>query len=656
MRRMSTPLALAGVSLACLLILSACSSAPILRYVTVSPTSATIDAGTQQQFTATAYYSDGTYKDATSLVTWSSSNMAVATIANGGLATGVGPGSTTITATAAGTPGATATLNVLQLQSIAISTPNTNIAAGATAQFTATGTFNNGSGTPVTQDITNQVTWNSSNQAAATIDSTGLATGVAAGQTSITASLLGVNSNSVTLTVGAAVPVSLVITPATQTIAVGNAFTFSVQEQYSDSTLHPPAGTVTWSSSSTASAGIVPAPAGSANAIAAGFAPSGASGVTITATEGSLTAGTATLTVVAGTAKYAYVANNGGGTPGADNIEWYAVDVTSSTPLTSPNTVTANAPAQVLLHPSNLYLYTVDAATNVYLFTVNGTTGALTNTGFGPAAAGQGNSNYALTDPYGRFLYVVDAGCTTCAHPLGTIYGFTISPTDGTLAAISAVSAYTTNVNAPESAVIDQTGTYLYVGNLSGNNVSAYSIDQTTGALTALSPTATFATGTGPQWLGLDPSGTHLYVANSTANTVSVFPFAAGGALGTATTESSFTPAPTTLTNLVVDPSGTHIYVLDSGTATNGQVYGFNLNADGTFGSAISGTPIATGNFPFFNIAVDPPGALLATPNNLDGPPGTVSLFKIGAGGALTADTAATAGNAPTFVIFYNSP
>lgn len=86
------------------------------------------------------------------------------------------------------------------LKSIAL-TPSTvsgNLTVGGKIQFGATGTFANG----VTANITSQVNWASSNQGAATINSAGLATGVAAGTTSIVASKDGVTSPVVTVTVG----------------------------------------------------------------------------------------------------------------------------------------------------------------------------------------------------------------------------------------------------------------------------------------------------------------------------------------------------------------------------------------------------------------------------------------------------------------------
>jgi len=67
-------------------------------------------------------------------------------------------------------------------------TPSTATAdAGTTVQLMATGVYANGRHPETTEDITNQVTWSSSEVAVATIDSAGLATAVESGTTNIIA-------------------------------------------------------------------------------------------------------------------------------------------------------------------------------------------------------------------------------------------------------------------------------------------------------------------------------------------------------------------------------------------------------------------------------------------------------------------------------------
>ena len=112
----------------------------MLQYVTVTPSTGTTSVGGTFQFTAHAYYSNGSVQDGGSLVTWASSNTSVATIVTGGLATGVGGGTTSITATAAGIPGASATLTVNAAVSVSVSPQKTATGTGQTVSLTANAT------------------------------------------------------------------------------------------------------------------------------------------------------------------------------------------------------------------------------------------------------------------------------------------------------------------------------------------------------------------------------------------------------------------------------------------------------------------------------------------------------------------------------------
>ena len=87
---------------------------PVLASIIVSPTSSTTRVNSSVQFAATGTYTDGTVSNVTNSVSWSSSNTSVASVNGSGLATGVGPGTATITATN-GTIRGTASLAVNQL-------------------------------------------------------------------------------------------------------------------------------------------------------------------------------------------------------------------------------------------------------------------------------------------------------------------------------------------------------------------------------------------------------------------------------------------------------------------------------------------------------------------------------------------------------------
>ena len=80
-------------------------TAPVtLASIVVTPATPSIMAGTTQQFVATGVYSDGS-RAVIATPTWSSGNVAVATINATGLAAGVLPGTSIITATSGGRSG-----------------------------------------------------------------------------------------------------------------------------------------------------------------------------------------------------------------------------------------------------------------------------------------------------------------------------------------------------------------------------------------------------------------------------------------------------------------------------------------------------------------------------------------------------------------------
>jgi subtilisin family serine protease len=174
---------------------------PALESILVTPVSASIQVGQTQQYTATAIYSNGSEKDVTGQAAWFSSNSSVATI-NSGLALGVSPGNTDITAVYSDLSSNVATLTVTEptpvtLESITVTPATAQIIVGGKQQYTATGTYSD----DTTEDITAEVLWASSASSIATIDSFGLATGIAEGTAAITAELSGVISDGVTLAV-----------------------------------------------------------------------------------------------------------------------------------------------------------------------------------------------------------------------------------------------------------------------------------------------------------------------------------------------------------------------------------------------------------------------------------------------------------------------
>lgn len=161
--------------------------------VSTAATSPLIVGGTVQ-FTAAAIYSDGSAKDVSSIVAWTSSSPSIATVSSAGLATAVSAGTDTITASLSGVTGtAGLTVNAEKaLTAIAVRPQGLTVFLGSTQQFEAIGSYNDGS----TGDVTGSVNWSSSAPSSASISSTGLASALAAGPATITASSAGISGSS----------------------------------------------------------------------------------------------------------------------------------------------------------------------------------------------------------------------------------------------------------------------------------------------------------------------------------------------------------------------------------------------------------------------------------------------------------------------------
>jgi hypothetical protein len=165
-----------------------------LQSISISPaTNSIARSGTQPLF-ATGTFSDGTTQDVTTSASWTSSNASVAAIGIGsGVVRGINTGSAQITATLGGATSGAASVTVTSatLKSIAVTPSNLAIAAGSSVQFSAVGTYSDGT----TQNVTSSSAWSSSQTSVATIGAgSGLASGVSAGTTSITASQGGAGS------------------------------------------------------------------------------------------------------------------------------------------------------------------------------------------------------------------------------------------------------------------------------------------------------------------------------------------------------------------------------------------------------------------------------------------------------------------------------
>ena len=169
---------------------------PVLRSLVVTPGGPTVPMGESEGFTATGTFADNSTENLTTDVTWASANTATATISNAagstGLASALAIGTSSVSATFEGVTSSTSlTVSPAVLTSISVSPANPTVIQGQTDQFIASGIYSDKS----TQDLTGLVTWSSATGSVATVSSTGLASGIAQGKSTISASYQGITGS-----------------------------------------------------------------------------------------------------------------------------------------------------------------------------------------------------------------------------------------------------------------------------------------------------------------------------------------------------------------------------------------------------------------------------------------------------------------------------
>jgi len=173
----------------------------VLTSIIIEPVNATIALGTTIQFQARGTYSDNTTPLITDIVDWQSEPIGIASINAGGLATGIAPGTVTITASfdvngTIITDSTELTVTDAIISLITVTPADSTLAVNTSQQFAAKGIFSDSS----TQDITEISAWTATPNTVGTISNTpgerGLFTGNNnTGDTVIKATFDGVSGN-----------------------------------------------------------------------------------------------------------------------------------------------------------------------------------------------------------------------------------------------------------------------------------------------------------------------------------------------------------------------------------------------------------------------------------------------------------------------------
>lgn len=230
----------------------------VLQSIAVAPANPSILSLSTGKFTATGTYSDGTTADITGQATWSSSQPGFATIAAGGAATTVAPGTTSISATLNGVTGAT-NLKVTggSLTGITVKLATPRLVKGTVAPISAIGSFNNGS----SRDITGAVGWSVANTTVASVSTPGgnvafLSADAASPAPTTVKAAFGTVIATTNLTVAAPLVQSLAISPASLDLAAGSTGRLTATATFSDGTTQDVTDSADWSSNAAATATV----------------------------------------------------------------------------------------------------------------------------------------------------------------------------------------------------------------------------------------------------------------------------------------------------------------------------------------------------------------------------------------------------------------
>ncbi len=502
--------------------------------VTVTPSNTSLPVGSSLSFSALVRFLDNS--TSTSVV-WSSSDPAVATIdPTTGVATGLTPGTVTLTATSTDDPtlSGSATLVVLPasvtISSLTLAATPLTLNVGQTGNFTVTANLSDGT----TQDVTASAAYTANPGTALTIASDGSFTAIAAGAVSVTATFQSVTSNAVSLTVNALTQERVVVVTLDTTSTIETYLLDSAGGLGSMVDTHPLTSTA------------FPDGSGSGLGADAGnnlvFTPVQGNGVDtfqISSTGaitslGNLVANGAQ--VATGANGFLYIAENGG--PGNDGIDTWSF------------------------------------SGGVFNFVSNYT-------------ATQDNIQDLLPSPppgLNQFLY--SAGATS-----QTVQGYPLSPTGPPTGAPLPGTASTLPASASRLAQLSD-GSLLFVGSdqATAGTIGSYAL-AVTGDINPVALSLSTLNGQFVKGVAVSPDDRFLYVLSrntSGVGQVQIFSILPGGVLSEDTAAAFSIPNSVLVHDMALDPSGKFMLVTGFGDSTL-RVYG----VDQTSG-AVNSTPLTT--------------------------------------------------------------
>ena len=302
-----------------------------------------------------------------------------------------------------------------------------------------------------------------------------------------------------------------------------------------------------------------------------------------------------------------------------------------------------------------------------YNYTISGTVGGMIGSGL--VLQDNGGDDRTIT-ANGAFSFVTALNdgtaysVTVKTQPTNPSQTCVVSNGSGTITGSPVMNVAVSCVMNSSPVTVDPSGNFAYVSNSGPGNISAYTINQTTGALTTVS-LSPFTAGSYPNQVTVDPSGTFAFVANMGDGT-------GDGTISAYTIDNTSTSTPGALNTVSGSPftAGTSplsvtIYPYISGTfASSGEfayvpnmndntISVYTINTDGSLTPSINTPTVGTGTYPTsFTIYTNSSGASFAYVPNLGD--GTISLFTINSDGSLSGNgNAVTADTYPASITIY---
>jgi 6-phosphogluconolactonase len=325
--------------------------------------------------------------------------------------------------------------------------------------------------------------------------------------------------------------------------------------------------------------------------------------------------------------RFLYASNEG--LVGGPNVSAYTINAASGglTPIPGSPFLGSIEPDIPAINPAGTFLYVpgyVTGQDELYVYSINPVNGELSEISGSPFSLTTYTLESLFFTPNGTFMYAT--GNFNTFYP--SICGFGLHAITGVPTELGCVTP-PYEAQYQSGGVVDFAGRNLF---LPGQGVLTYSINQKTGALTPTSGVGTRAGGGSPALAGgkqpVKYVPTFAYVANSGSNNISTYSIdPKTGAL------TAGVPAPSGAkpVSVTVDPTGQYAYSANSGS---NNVSGFSIGQSTGALSPVIGSPFTAGEAPS-SVAADVNGNVSVANSGSN----NMVRYVIGSGGTLVTPT-----------------